>query len=261
MALVNTDFVIREYTDDFGGKWTNLPIKIQQGAPKIDVIYEDRPSSLTCGGSIPFKPRRLRVTFNDGRTLLYPVSKPSDIITVAQILKPSLLDNAIPGLGADEAVCVALLGEEWTTLTPSAVGNLTYRKTAYTDIPERGIKESGFYNYTSDVVSGGSISLGYRIEKEPSSLLACQKEGMDDPRAEKGICSGAALGITPRRLILQALATAGGKTRSVIRQIPTSARGQLKSTAQAAADCAYCYGYKGESIAELSRFVGSTIAG
>lgn len=259
MALVNTDYVIREYTDDFGGKWTNLPIKIQQGAPRLDVIYEDRPSSLTCGGSIPFKPRRLRVTFNNGRTLLYPVGKTADIISVAQILKPSLLANAIPGLGDDEAVCIELIGEEWNVLTPSAVGNLTYRTSAYTDIPERGIKEVGFYDYESDVVSGSTITLGYRIEKEPSSLLACQKEGMDNPKAEKGICSGSSLGITPRRLILQALATAGGKTRSVVRQVPTSDRGSLRSTAQGASNCAFCFGYEGESIKELSRFVGSTI--
>ena len=114
----------------------------------------------------------------------------------------------------------------------------------------------------------GTLRLSFAIEETPDDLLKCQKEGLSDAKSNKGICSGGALGIKPRHLIIQALATIDqtvlpgvqeGRIRSVRRNANVSKIGELIKTAQAIGKCAYCLGYQGESLRQINNLFGENI--
>jgi hypothetical protein len=274
MARINTDWMIEEYTDDFGRKYKNVFFKIQNGAPKLDSLYKARPAALSCGGGLIFKPRALVVTFGDGRTLRYPVAAQNKIDDIVKELLPSAADNLTPGTGADEAVCINLDGEEWSLVPGSIFGGLSFKTTPYNNIPNRGKKETGTYSYQSDVDGLGKLTLGYSVEELPADLANCQKAGMAEIKSGRGICSASALGIDPRHFVIQALWTAddnsilpGGKAGGNVRRranvsgydeniLPGSKKPQ--DVAKEIDKCAYCLGWKGESIRNLHNLVSGT---
>lgn len=271
MALVDTRWMVGEYTDDFGNKYKNIFFKIQPGAPHMPVYYSARPTNLICGGNIPFRMRYLEARFNDGRTLRYPVPNTGLIDNITKSLKPSLLDETIPGEGADEAACINLVGEEWPNVPASVLGvTLNFKTSPYTNIPSRGTKETGTYTYLSDIPGVGKFTLTYRIEKDPNDLNQCQKEGLAEIKETVGICSGGALGIKPRHFIINALAdnsnanlTGDKKIRKVIRNVNVSGYDQNilpgaklpPQVAQAIDKCSYCFGWKGESVRNIQNII------
>jgi hypothetical protein len=253
MAQINAKLQMPSYTDDFGNTYENIPFKIGNGANVEGFGYTNRPNTIICSPAQLFTPRRLRATFNTGSSHTYPVPTQDDIKTYINLLTEK------------GALCIDLIGEEWNLITEKAIGAATYKTTPYTDIAKSGVKEVGTYTYTSDVLAS-AITLGYRFESTPTSLLDAQKGCLENISKSKGICSGSGIGIKPRRFTIMALSQNDGDddaTAKVMRQVPVSAKAaaQVKACGVKAAPASYCLAYDGETIRNVHNLVEAAPAG
>lgn len=248
MSRYDTSHMIAEYEDDFGNKYKNVPFKIQLGAPYL-TYYASR-SGGSCGGSLPFKTRRLVALFEDGRKLIYPVAKESEVKTVTQ------------NLVAQGALCVDLIGEKWGVLTgPVVGGDLNYRITPYNGLTASKTYIVGGYDYTSELGLTGleTVRLPVRIPNDGSQELYSAQQGcLENFETSVGICSAGNL-VKARHLIIQARAIDSDTTdpKSVIRKAFVSVKGDLAQCATQSAEAAFCLGYQGESINNIHRLAGS----
>ena len=236
MAKQNTSLQITSYRSDFGDLYSQLPVRFSANAPIPDNVYAERTG--TCGGGgLPFSPRYLLASFDDGQ-YKYVVPRLTSIPTIVA----SLLT-----LGAN---CIDLFGEEWTTLPPSVLPDNAeaFRTTPYaaTDINGNGDKETGKFTYTSGVL--GAQRVGYTLESTNATLLGIQKTGMTEAvvgglnsRPKNRI-------INPRKIILHA-EVADGTTISRI--CPVSTVERIDAVIVAAAPAAFYLGYIGESTRRL----------
>lgn len=257
MALINAGYMVSSYTDDFGNIYTNIPVKFTDSVP-IAVLtttmgYAVRSSAIICGGNLPFTMRYLQAVFADGTSHQFPVATRADI--AAKVI-------ALGALTANKAVCINLVGEKWNVLPPKVTGTATFLTTPYGNISATGKKTRYTFDYASDVLAATTtLTLATSIETDPSALHDCQKAGMENAAAGSGgaICSIAGLGIKARHYIIQALAQKTGETllRKVIRQsvVSKEAAADILAVISSIDGCAYCLGYKGETIANVHNFV------
>lgn len=248
MSRYNTTRQIDIYEDDFGNTYRNVPFKIQLDAPLL-TNYGSR-SAGACGGSLPFNTRRLVALFEDGRKLIYPVARESEVQQFAADL-----------VGAG-ALCVDLVGEKWNILTGPAVGgNLNYRNTPYTGLTPSKVYIIGNYQYTSDLGLTGltTVRLPVRIPNDGAQeLYSAQQACLTDFNTNNGVCAAGSI-VKARHLIIQAQAvdTDTPDPKSVIRKAYVSEKSSLSQCAIDAADAAFCLGYRGESIANIHRLVNT----
>lgn len=233
MAQVDTRWMIEKYKSDLGLEYEKVLFKIQNNAPKIANIpgVKQRTKALCSGGGMLFSMRYLRVTFNNGRKLQYPVYEPGKVKAV--------LDEIA------EYACADLVGESWSFIPASLIKG-TYKTTAYTDIPVRSEKETGSFKYQSDVA--GDLTMGYAVEKPGNaSLFECQKKGMEEI-SEVAICGGASKLVKPRHFIIEATSTSGGKEAKVARKSKVSDLSKVSIVGKDISECAFCLKYQGESV-------------
>ena len=268
MGLANNIYQIPQYISDLGVTINNVGVKIQSDAPKLSTLYSEKTGVSVCSNPSTFIPRRLQVTFNDGRELLYPLPTIKDMKDFLQELMPSILDNAIPGTGADEGACINLLGEEWSIIP----GSIALGEKSGLTLPSGKLqRETGTYQYNSDVF--GTIRLRYAVEKpatgggagDLASLISCQKKGLEDLQpGNKAGCGGYEL--KPRRIIIKNTAANDqvvGGVSQVSRQAIASSNGSANalvallqgkdpaSVADGIKNCAECIGYVGESVRNI----------
>lgn len=247
MALVNASRMIGTYTDDFGNEYPSLNVKFGDDAPNsvIQQLYALRTNEVNCGATSLFTPRALIATFNDGTKHRFPLAS----------RETADIEEAVNLLKSNNAACIDLEGESWN-LVPQTFFNATFRTDPFTDIPSQKVQQSVSFNYSPDIQASGEIRLSTRVETNPTALNACQKAGLNDVEIQGGgICSGRALGISPRKYVIQAIARKTGepsdaKPRRVIRNAPISnkAATEIKAAIDEIAPCAYCVGYIGESV-------------
>ena len=248
MALVNATRMIGTYTDDFGNEYPNLNVKFGDDvpAPVIQNLYATRTNEVNCGATGLFTPRALIATFNTGVIHRFPLASRDN----------ADLEEAITLLKDNNAACIDLEGEKWNLVPQTFFTGTTFRTTPFTDIPSQKVQESISYDYAPDIQASGNVRLSTRIEKTPTALNACQKSALDDAQVQGGgICAGGGLGISPRKYIIQAIATktgdpAGAKPRRVTRYaiVSTKVAAEIKTAIDEIAPCAYCVGYQGESV-------------
>ncbi len=286
MGITNASFWVEEYVDDFGNKHPNLKFKISATAPKFNDIkgvakYKERGDGVSCGTSTLFKPRHLKVVFNSGRTIQFIVPKADLIDDMVKVLKPSLLDNLIPGEGDDEAACIHLVGEEWNYVPPGLLGisKSEFRTSPITGVQNTGSKKISYlYKYNSEIPTVGEIETSFAVHIDSETMRNCQVEGMTawKPKGDgASICNASSLGIMPRHFVIKSILQydsngiiPGGKDEfTAIRKAPVSGDSGLtfndkaKAVAKAIADCAYCLGWKGESATNIHLLLGSNIVG
>lgn len=251
MAQVNASYQLAEYVSDFGGEFPSVPLKFGNNVEislLTDLGYSLRPDGQACGSTGFFDLRFLRATFGTGEVHQFPVNRDS-IVTA----KTTLV--------AAGAVCIDLVGEKHTILTPKDVGELTYSAdAAYLDIPKRGKKKTYVYKYNSDVLTA-EIDLNVAVEIEPEALNTAQTSCLGETSDIGAICSGAGLGIKPRHLILfhRSINQVGTVSvpAKVVRNINISLKeaSDIISCAEGAASAALCFGYQGESIKNLENLI------
>lgn len=280
MGITNASYQVR-YIDDFGNVHPHYKIRNSAVAPKWEQVkgvagYTERGSGVSCGSTNLFKARRLKVVFNNGKTIEYIVPRVELIDDMVKVLKPSLLNNLIPGEGDNEAACIHLIGERWSFVPPGQVGlsQGDFRKTPITGVQDTGSQKTTYlYKYTSEIPTVGEINTSFAVHIDSETLRNCQVEGMSNWEAKDQsnpvICRTNGLGISPRHFIIKTLLEfdsngiiPGGKNRfKGVRQAPIDNTGKAKSVARAIADCAYCLGWKGESARNVHLLLGSNIAG
>lgn len=248
MALVNATRMIGTYTDDFDNEYPSLNVKFGDDVPTavIQQLYAARTDGVNCGATGLFTPRALIATFNTGVIHRFPLANRDH----------AGLKEAIELLKDNNAICIDLEGENWSLVPQTFFSGTTFRTNPFTDIPSVKDQESIAYDYTPDIQASGTVRLSTRVEKIPTALNACQKSGLDNVQVQGGgICAGAGLGISPRKYIIQALATktgdaVGAKPRRVVRNaiISDKAGANIKTAITDIAPCAYCVGYQGESV-------------
>jgi hypothetical protein len=258
MPLINTDYMVATYTDDFGKTYPNIPIKFSDsvsGTLLTAFGYALRSGVTVCGGNLPFQMRYLQAVFADGTSHQFPVFNRANIAARVASLK------------ANDAICINLVGEQWNVLPPSITGEASFKSTPYTDISPTGLKTSYSFTYSSDVLSATSeeateptLTLKTSVETAPTALHDCQIAGLEDATAGSiGICSIAGVGIDPRKYIIQALAKKGEETkfRRVVRQaiVSNEAAADILAVVEDVSSCAYCLGYRGESITNVHAFI------
>lgn len=247
MALVNATRMIGTYTDDFGNEYPNLNVKFGDDVPSavVQQLYAVRNNEVNCGATSLFTPRALIATFNTGTIHRFPLAS----------RETADIEEAVNLLKSNNAVCIDLEGESWN-LVPQTFFTADFRTDPFTDIPSEKVQESISFNYSPDIQASGELRLSTRIEKTPTALNACQKSGLNNVEIQGGgICSGRALGISPRKYVIQATATKSGdpadaKPRRVIRNaiVSNKVATEIKSAIDEIAPCAYCVGYSGESV-------------
>jgi hypothetical protein len=248
MALINASRMIPNYTDDFGNDYKNLNVKFGDGAPTAvtDDFYDDRTSSISCASTSLFSPRALIATFDDGTIHKFPLASRAT----------GDIEDAVLLLKTNNAVCIDLEGESWTLVPQTFFATATFKSTPFTDIPSEKVQESITFDYSSDIQASGTVKLTTRIETAPTALNTCQKSALESPQVQSGgICAGRSLGITPRKYIISALATKTGDPvtappRKVIRNaiVSTKVGATIITKITGIAPCAYCVGYRGESV-------------
>jgi hypothetical protein len=284
MGIRNADFWIKEYVDDFGNKYPNYKFKISGVAPRFNdvkgaALYQERVQGVACGDTRLFKHRRLRVKFYNGATIEFPVARPDLIDDMVKILKPSLLNNAIPGAGGDEAACIDLIGEKWNFVPPGLIGasQSDFQTTPITNgDPEAGDKKTTYvYKYVSEVPTVGEITTSFPIHDDSETLRNCQLEGMTDYELKDTSivpCSAKTLGVKPRHFLIKSALTfdsnglfiGGQQDKAVIRMAPVSGDSGLlfsdkaKAVGKKLADCAYCLGWNGESVKNVHLLLSGT---
>lgn len=283
MGITNSSFWLKEYVDDFGNKYPNYKFKLSATAPKFNTIkgiadYQERQDGIACADTKLFKHRRLRVKFNSGNTIEFPVPKPDLIDDMIKALKPSLLDNAIPGTGDDEAACIDLIGERWTYVPPGLLGfnQSEFRKTPIQGVADTGSKKVTYiYDYNSEIPTVGEINTQFAIHIDSQTIRDCQVEGMTAFK-QKGdeiiACSARTLGIVPRGFIIKTVLQydsngiiPGGKDQfRAIRKAPVSGDSGLlfsdkaKAVGKEIAKCAYCLGWEGESAKNVHLLIAAS---
>lgn len=258
MALVNARRMIGTYEDDFGNEYPNLNVKFGDDVPDpvIQDLYAVRTNEVNCGATGLFTPRALIATFNTGVIHRFPLASRDN----------ADLEEAVNLLKDNNAVCIDLEGEKWNLVPQTFFSGTNFRTDPFTDIPSQKVQESVSYDYTPDIQASGTIRLSTRVEKTPTALNACQKSGLDDAQVQGGgICAGGGLGISPRRYIIQALATKTGdpvdaKPRRVVRNaiISDKVAANIKTAITGIAPCAYCVGYQGESVKNVHLLFATT---
>ena len=248
MALVNATRMIGTYTDDFGNEYPNLNVKFGDDVPVpvIQTLYATRTNEVNCGATKLFTPRALIATFNTGVIHRFPL--PNRDFTDLQEAVNLLKDN--------NAVCIDLEGEKWSLVPQSFFTGTSFRTNPFTNIPSQKVQESISYDYAPDIQTSGNVRLVTRIEKTPTALNACQKSALNNAQVQGGgICAGGGLGISPRKYIIQAIATKTGdpadaNPRRVVRNAIVSDKvaANIKTAITEIAPCAYCVGYQGESV-------------
>jgi hypothetical protein len=259
MALINTSNQIKDYVDDFGTVYSSpIPLKFGDDVPAGALTlpgYENRTTFVSCSGGLPFTPRYMEALFING-------SKHKFVI---QNRTFEVLQQALTTLIAANAICIDLVGESWSVVPPGILGgSLTFKSSPFTDIPSSRVTQSVAYDYTPDVQTTGNLRFRTSIETNPTALNTCQKSALANTAVSGGgICSGSALGITPRKWVIQALATKSddpaGKSRSVRRNavVSTKEAAAIKSSVSGIVACAYCVGYQGESATSLQNLITS----
>jgi hypothetical protein len=247
MSRYDRSHMMATYIDDLGIEHKNQAFKIQGNAPLLSALYQPRTVTV-CSSSRLFKFRHLLATFADGRQLQYPVPDPGLALSMAQ---------QIAGAGA---ACIDLVGEEWGFI-PKQIIPGDYRSTPYSGLPPRKTYKSITFDYTPAVVGIEALRLSTRIPTDNGELEACQRIGLEGVEEGGGICNAAGL-IDPRHLIIQARAVdafnaADFREGKVIRKVIVSSPLAVVATGNTAAECAECFGYKGESIANIQLVAGT----
>ncbi|NJM00462.1 MAG: hypothetical protein HC924_17510 [Synechococcaceae cyanobacterium SM2_3_2] len=228
------------YTDDFGNTYDNVGFKIKnEYSDSINLGYQERSTSVCSSISGLFKPRALVATFNfngNAQTIRFPVPSPDQIESALNQLR-----NA--------AVCVDLVGEEWTLLPPSRF-NYNPSQQEYT-LGQDGNKVSGSFGYSSDIL--GAIRAPFAVEQNPTQIssVILNDTCMSD-RLENVACTLRIEGFKARRLILTARNRNGG---SIVRIAPQTGRSTLQRCVTTQGAVAACVGYQGESVRNLQILV------
>ncbi|MCA2652893.1 hypothetical protein [Microcystis sp. M061S2] len=248
MALVRSDRMIGTYTDDFGTEYPNLNVKFGDDVPNavVQQLYATRTDEVNCGAVGLFVPRALIATFTNGNIHRFPLAS----------RETADIEEAVLLLKSNNAACIDLEGESWNLVPQTFFAGATFRTSPFTDIPSAKVQESVSFDYTPDIQASGNVRLSTRIETAPTALNACQKSALSDVEVQGGgICSGRSLGISPRKYIIQAVArksgeTAASKPRRVSRNaiVSDKSAATIKSQIDGIAPCAYCVGYRGESV-------------
>lgn len=257
MATVNNYYMLASYTTDFGVDIKNINTKFGNDITRDLLLclgYENRAVASLCPVTARFTPRHLEAIFPNGAKHKFIIDT-SDGDAFTKFVK-CLIDA--------QAVCINLIGEKYRLLTEKDIGKVDYKTTPYTDIPNKASKKTYRYTYSSDVLKT-EITLATPIETLPTTLNEAQTACLGTTKTDKGICSGAGLGITPRRFVIQAInekvipGIDGKKYGDVSRYAPVALRSpqDLKDCAKKIATAAYCLGYEGESIKNIQDLIST----
>jgi len=136
--MANTkSYLLNNYTTDFGQSY-NLTFKAQDTMlDRVSANFPENNGDQPCSLARLFKPRKLIVTFDDGKSLEVPVLSIGLVPAIASTL-----------LGDTGVVCVALRGERWVSIPPAILGG-SYATTGLAGEATPS-KESIFYEYDID---------------------------------------------------------------------------------------------------------------
>lgn len=240
MSRFNLSYQMNEYVSDFGIVFKKQKVKIQGNAPGLAAMYQKR-EAFTCGDAKGFDFRHLRALFADGRALKYPVPKTSDIPSMVSTLK------------GENALCIDLVGEYFSTVPKEYLNNPPFRNDPYVNLPARKTYKTYVYTYISDVptvLNGGQFAT--KIAQDNDELRDCAIGGMENPEQKNVICASSQV-IEPRHYIVRARAIdsfndEAFRENTVARKVYVSNSSALLAVAQGVAKCAECFTYQGESI-------------
>lgn len=267
MALVNSQFEMPDYVNDFGIHYPNVKFKISDKVgldPLIAPGYYSLRVPSACPSTSNLRVRKMIVCYSDGSKIEYPVPSQADIVAMYNILKdykPSVAGVTLT------AITIALKGEEYGYLTNKAVGTpLTFDTTnTKLTLASTTKKTSYTYDYQSDAVSGvlhPKLAVTDNTAGDTYNLAEIQTGCMTNPQAnQKGPCSTAALGITPRHIVLvHASSTTNSgevKNTTVVRTVPVSSKTFADAIACSVKTAAksLCLKYRGESIKNLENLL------
>jgi hypothetical protein len=267
MALVNSQFEMVDYVNDFGVHFANVKFKISDKVgldPLIAPGYYQLRVPSACPTAANLRVRKLIVCYSDGSKIEFPCPSQTDITGMYNILKdykPSVAGVTLT------AITIALKGEEYGYLTNKAVGTPLTFDTTNTKLAlgSTSKKTSYTYDYQSDAVSGllhPKLAVTDHTEGDTYNLAEIQIGCMTDPKTnQKGPCSTAALGITPRHLVLvHASSTTNSdevKPTTVVRTVPISSKSfaDAKTCSVKTALKSLCLKYQGESIKNLENLL------
>jgi hypothetical protein len=228
------------YTTDLGTAVPNLRFKIRADYGPVIPGYDPAPNSACGAGGGLFTPRAIKVDFDDGSSIRFPVANPSNIALFIQQLRTNL-----PGFA-----CAHLEGERWRFIPPAAVGAPGGNNTGY-DIPA-GVTDVrvGSADYTSDLI--GPTNIRYRFEGNPVPIAAEVFNCLANPVQGTQPCSPSA-GIQPRELTVEAINNNGG---SIVRKTkPQDWGGDVVACAARLYGVGLCVRYRGESARNVHLLV------
>lgn len=267
MPQVNSQYMMPVYTNDFGQTIDNVFFHISnQANPAVfnSLDYTLRTSSPCSNATSGFKTRRIEVTYSDGTKIQYPVANRGLIQSAFAEL---MAVGFISATGALTAVCAKLIGEEYRFVLKKTIGaSLPYDSVnKHIVVNPSGKKTSQAYDYNSDILTtaiGLKASIPTHSSEETYDLSLDQVRCLINPVVGlKSPCSGAGLGIKPRRLTLvhvSSIVTNGvTKYGLVERSIPISSKdGAVAVTcAVDVAPHSLCLRYTGETIARLDNLL------
>ncbi|AUC61797.1 hypothetical protein AA637_11855 [Cyanobacterium sp. HL-69] len=234
--MANTkSYLLNNYTTDFGQSY-NLTFKAQDTMlDRVSANFPENNGDQPCSLARLFKPRKLIVTFDDGKSLEVPVLSIGLVPAIASTL-----------LGDTGVVCVALRGERWVSIPPAILGG-SYATTGLAGEATPS-KESIFYEYDID----GSSTLLLRTSIETGALNNLQQACLRiQPQALS--CSGSQ-GIQPRRFKGERfnLTTEGKIAKQVI--VSSNSEADIRQCGQDIMANFNCMGYQGTNIPNVANF-------
>ena len=236
MAKQNTSLMVATYTTDFNTTITSIPLKFSAAAPIPTDIYTAKTGNCAFP-KLKINLRYILATFATG-TYKYPVPALGSINTV----KAALVTAG--------ALCLDYFGETWTRVPNNVLNDPApaYKSTPYlnTDITGDGNRETGTFNYVSDLL--GTVRAGYNYEAAPGALLTAQKAGLTNAAAGTGVQNRESLNIDPRHYTIHADVDDG---TTVARKAYISEIADLATDADTIGTAGYYLSYQGENVKAL----------
>lgn len=198
------------------------------------------------GGQNLFEPRYLEVVTVTGGSYKFVIPNRDTVETDAQQF-----------LANDVVACVNYVGERWTVVPSGKVGN--YNSDAAFAIDPSAEKDTGAFQYQSDIGAIGFVQRPFSIMSFPSEFAGVAKSCLVDPK-ENAVCTTSVSGIYERRFIVIANAQTGtgeatGKITSRAAKVGGGTNVAVQGCGSTLASDAVCLRYFGERITNLGRFL------
>lgn len=240
------------YVDDFGDTVKNLGFRRSTLADDTvgavgSAATADPVEENICGaGDSLFEPRYLEIVTVLGGTYKFVIPNRDTVET-----------DAVQFLANDVVACVNYVGERWSVVPSGKVG--TYNSSAGFPIDPSAEKDTGSFQYQSDIGAIGFIRRQFSIMSLPFAFAALAKSCLQDPQ-ENAICTTSVSGIYERRFIIIVNAQAGtgealGKSTSRAAKVANGTNAAVQGCGSTLAPDAVCLRYYGEKINNLGRFL------